>query len=220
MTNPTVEMAMFPLGSVLLPRMPLPLRVFEPRYLAMLASVLGDEPSEFGVVLIERGQEVGGGDIRFGIGTVARITELETGDGMIGLLALGSRRIEILRWLDDDPYPRAEVRAIDELVWSEDDSELLDEAERTVRSALAQASEFMELPWSADTELSDDPGDRIWQLAGIAPLGSLDQVALLRSETPGQLLDSVIRATEDARESLAIAWTDLEPDGDDETPDP
>jgi Lon protease-like protein len=56
---------MFPLGTVLFPSMPLPLRVFEPRYLAMLSEILPDEPSEFAVVLIERGSEVGGGEHRF-----------------------------------------------------------------------------------------------------------------------------------------------------------
>ena len=53
---------MFPLGSVLFPAMPLALRVFEERYLKLMGAILEDEPSEFGVVLIERGSEVGGGD--------------------------------------------------------------------------------------------------------------------------------------------------------------
>ena len=55
------ELPLFPLSSVLLPHMPLPLRIFEDRYLVMLARVLQEEPSEFGQVLIERGQESGGG---------------------------------------------------------------------------------------------------------------------------------------------------------------
>ena len=54
-------MPMFPLGSVLFPYMPLRLRVFEERYLIMLAELLKNEDSRFGVVLIERGREVGGG---------------------------------------------------------------------------------------------------------------------------------------------------------------
>ena len=65
MTDSPRELAIFPLGSVLFPGMPLPLRVFEPRYVAMIASVLGNAEREFGVVLIERGSEVGGGDVRF-----------------------------------------------------------------------------------------------------------------------------------------------------------
>ena len=54
-------MPMFPLGTVLFPHALLPLRVFEPRYREMTARVLRED-GEFGVVLIERGSEVGGGD--------------------------------------------------------------------------------------------------------------------------------------------------------------
>ncbi|MEC8953734.1 MAG: LON peptidase substrate-binding domain-containing protein, partial [Actinomycetota bacterium] len=51
---------MFPLGMVLVPSGVLPLRVFEPRYRHMLEDLLPGN-REFGVVLIERGSEVGGG---------------------------------------------------------------------------------------------------------------------------------------------------------------
>ena len=74
-------MPMFPLGTVLFPYAVLPLRVFEPRYRVMTRRCL-DGDREFGVVLIERGSEVGGGDVRFGVGTIARIVQVaETPDG-------------------------------------------------------------------------------------------------------------------------------------------
>src|SRR3954463_5849136 len=114
------EMAMFPLGSVLLPHMPLPLRVFEPRYLAMLRDILADEPSEFGVALIERGQEVGGGDVRVDIATVAQVGSLDTSGDSILLIAQGVRRIRVERWLDDAPYPRAVVTDLPDPEWSDD----------------------------------------------------------------------------------------------------
>jgi len=40
-------MPMFPLGSVLFPYMPLRLRVFEERYLIMLAELLRNEDARF-----------------------------------------------------------------------------------------------------------------------------------------------------------------------------
>lgn len=193
---------MFPLGSVLFPHMPLPLRVFEERYMVMLAEILQDEPSEFGVVLIERGQEVGGGEKRFAVGTVARVAELESGEGFIGLLAEGDRRIEIAEWLDDAPFPRAEVRELDTLEWSDDLEPLFDRAEHEVRRALAMASEFSDQRWAADVAISDDPSQAAWQLAGIAPLGELDQVTLLRSESFEQLLARTIELTENATATL------------------
>ena len=185
-------MPMFPLGSVLFPKMPLPLRIFEPRYLAMLGSILAEEPSEFGVVLIERGQEVGGGDQRMGIGTIAQIVELDTSAEAVLVVAMGDRRFEVTDWLPDEPFPRAEVNLLPELEWADDLAPLRDRAEGMVRRALARATEWGEGRWPADVELADDPVAAAWQLAAVAPLGPLDQVALLRSTSVDQLLNRVI----------------------------
>ncbi|MGH9021739.1 MAG: LON peptidase substrate-binding domain-containing protein, partial [Acidimicrobiia bacterium] len=100
-----MRIPMFPLGTVLVPFAHLPLHVFEPRYLALARDCLaGDQ--EFGVVLIERGSEVGGGDVRFSIGTVARITQASLlPDGRFLLDTVGTRRVRVDAWLGDDPYP-------------------------------------------------------------------------------------------------------------------
>ncbi|MCU1415022.1 MAG: hypothetical protein JWN80_2362 [Microbacteriaceae bacterium] len=193
---------MFPLGSVLFPHMPVLLRVFEDRYLIMLSRILKTEPSEFGIVLIERGQEVGGGEHRFGVGTVAQIAQLETTDEAVGLVAQGGSRIEVVEWLDDDPYPRAEVRELDELVWDASLEPLRQRAEQIVRRTLALASEYTDQAWSATVELSDEPVAGTWQLAAIAPLGELDQVALLRSRSVQELLDGIIESTVAAEEAF------------------
>ncbi|MEO8262133.1 MAG: LON peptidase substrate-binding domain-containing protein [Pseudolysinimonas sp.] len=207
---------MFPLGSVLFPAMPLPLRVFEERYLAMLAHVLQDEPPEFGVVLIERGQEVGGGDVRFDVGTIARIADLEVTESMVGMVGLGGQRFEIESWGSDDPFPQAEIRLLDDLVWDEAHRELLDEAERSVRAGMAVASEYVELAWSPAVELADSPLDAAWQLAAIAPLGPMDQVELLRATSLQQLLSRMIELTASSVDSIRFSWTDLTGDDDEE----
>lgn len=207
---------MFPLGSVLFPAMPLPLRVFEDRYLAMLAHVLQDEPPEFGVVLIERGQEVGGGDIRFDVGTVAHIADLDVADSAVGMLALGGRRFEVLAWGEDDPYPTAEIRILPELAWDEALREHLQDAERAVRSGLAVASEYVQLAWAPDIELADSPVDAAWQLAAIAPLGPLDQVELLRSTSLETLLTRTVELTGASLDAIRFSWTDLTRDDDDD----
>jgi len=189
------ELALFPLSSVLLPHMPLPLRIFEDRYLIMLSRVLQQEPSQFGQVLIERGQESGGGEARFEIGTVARITSLQAEEGAIGLVSRGAERFEVVRWLDDNPYPRAIVRFLDELHWDDDLVPLLDRAESTVRQVLATASEYSDITWPSDVELSDDPLELAWQLAGISPLLELDHLQLLRATSARELLEQTIEYT-------------------------
>ena len=214
MTGATRELAMFPLGSVLFPGMPLPLRVFEPRYVAMLLSVLGEAEHEFGVVLIERGSEVGGGDVRFGVGTVARIASVEITEGSIVLLATGAARFEVVRWLADDPVPRAQVRELDAWELDAPTVSALAAAEALVRATMTRASEFVELPWPADTELSPELAQRIWQVAGIAPLNSLDQYALLRSGTAAELLARLVDETQAADLLFTAGWgTDLPDDG-------
>ncbi|MBG6212950.1 MAG: LON peptidase substrate-binding domain-containing protein [Cryobacterium sp.] len=194
---------MFPLGSVLFPHMPLQLRVFEERYLVMLARVLDSPPAEFGIVLIERGQEVGGGERRFGIGTVARVTQLEAPEGFLGLVVQGERRIEVTEWMPEDPHPLATVRELPDLEWDDSLLPRREQAEQLVRRTLALASEFTDQQWSPDVELSQDPIAAAWQLAAIAPVGPLDQIALLRSETMAALLDNIIELTQAAADSLA-----------------
>jgi uncharacterized protein len=186
---------MFPLGSVLFPYMPLRLRVFEERYLIMLAELLRNEDARFGVVLIERGWEVGGGEQRFGVGTIAEITQLGAQEGFVGLIAQGGKRFEVTQWLEDAPHPRAEVRELADLEWDIGLSELRDQTEHLVRRTLAAASEFAENVWPADIELSSNPLAAAWQLAAIAPLSAIDQIALLRSTSLGELLGRVSRLT-------------------------
>ena len=68
---------------MLLPGAVLPLHVFEPRYRQLVIDCLADDTGdpEFGVALIERGWEVGGGDERSDVGTVARMVRVEALEG-------------------------------------------------------------------------------------------------------------------------------------------
>ncbi len=85
------ELPLFPLRTVLLPEGPLPLRVFEPRYLSMISQCLRND-EEFGVVLLSKGSETGPATFH-PIGTLARITDWYQGsDGILGVTAMGSER--------------------------------------------------------------------------------------------------------------------------------
>lgn len=183
---------MFPLGSVLLPHTPLPLRVFEPRYLKMIGQLLEQDDPQFGVVLIERGHEAGGGDQRSGVGTLARLVSISAGADDLQVVAIGTDRFTVDRWLDDDPYPRAELTLAAPLEWNDALTPLRVEAEAIVRRVLARVPDA---PWGADTELSEDPLAAAWQIAAIAPLGEYDRFTLLQSTTMGGLLRQVIDLT-------------------------
>ncbi|HBU01458.1 MAG TPA: ATP-dependent protease, partial [Acidimicrobiaceae bacterium] len=100
------ELPMFPLGSVALPGVALPLQVFEPRYRALVMTCLTDDRL-FGSVLIDRGSEVGGGDQRGDVGTLIRIIQSEElPDGRWAVVGVGIERLRVVEWLPDDPFPR------------------------------------------------------------------------------------------------------------------
>ena len=181
---------MFPLGTVLVPGAVLPLHVFEPRYRALVHDCLAGTP-EFGVALIERGSEVGGGETRFDVGCVARIVDAgETPDGRWALVTVGVRRVRIERWLPDDPYPIADVED-----WP-DDPPPIDAGERCaalaaeLRRILALASELGEqVAPATEVELADDPVLASYQLVALAPFGTLDRLALLAAASVEARLD-------------------------------
>nr|WP_066040421.1 LON peptidase substrate-binding domain-containing protein [Herbiconiux solani] len=190
---------MFPLGSVLFPASLVPLRVFEPRYLTLIGRLLDeDEPDfEFGVVLIERGRDAGGGDQRASVGTMARLVSVDAGADDLVIVGLGTQRFTVERWLDDDPYPRAELSMLPDLEWSEALAPLRTEAEAIVRRVIARVAGEQS---DGDLELSDDPVTAAWQLAAVAPLGEYDRYTLLRSTSIGALLRQVIDLVLEAEE--------------------
>ena len=90
------EIPLFPLKTVLLPANTLGLKIFEPRYLDMIANCMR-ENSLFGVVLIHKGEETGADTDVYSIGTTSTISDWEhRADGLLGITALGVERFEIL----------------------------------------------------------------------------------------------------------------------------
>lgn len=201
---------MFPLGSVLFPSLYLPLHVFEPRYRALVQHCLEGE-SEFGVVLIERGWEVGGGDVRTGVGTVARILQVaETDDGRYALGTLGTRRIRVIRWLDDAPFPRAEV---------EDHDDVSDGGLEEVRSSLAKVLTKLRRLHAQRAELGepavpldrldqiDTDGDPVlasYQASALALQGPADAQALLAEPGPNSRLARLHALVDDELVALGL----------------
>ena len=194
---------MFPLGTVLFPHMPLPLHVFEPRYRALTRDCLR-HGQEFGVVLIERGAEVGGGETRFGVGTGAHIAEAaKYPDGRWALLCTGTRRLRVATWLPDDPYPLGLVEDLPERPLGAAAIDLLAAAEGEVRRALALAAELDDPAAPATVELDGDPSVAAWQLAAVCPVGPVDKQRLLEEDDPVARLRLLAASAADAAAVLA-----------------
>ncbi len=215
---------MFPLSTVLFPDGALPLHVFEPRYLALVRDCLAGAagggvasvrrtggrdawvPVErsFGVVLIARGSEVGGGDERFGLGTVARIERMaDAGGGRKYLLAHGVERIQVVTWLDDDPYPRAEVEPRPSATTGRDADALraAESAVRRLRSLLSELGELPALPF--ELPLARDADTASWQLCDLTPLNPLDRQRLLTTDGVADRMDLLAELCEETARDVA-----------------
>ena len=184
------RLAMFPLSTVVFPGERLPLHVFEPRYRRLVADCTapGRRGGEaFGIVLIRRGSEVGGGDERERVATAVALEEVgEFPDGRFVLIVRGLARVEVLDWLEDDPYP---VAVVDDLgpagagPWPDADDDLAEAtaAVARVRTLLAELSED-----GGGSRHSAPRGDedataraKAWALAAALPVSAYDRQRLL-----------------------------------------
>lgn len=199
-----VELPMFPLGSVLLPSALISLHIFEERYRALARHCMAGD-RRLGVVLIERGSEVGGGDVRFDVGTRARIADaVELDDGRWVLVLAGEERVRVLRWLADDPYPRAEVVLCADQPAGPEAAARRDDLERVLRLVLAQKVELGDAPAGAgEAELSADPARATWQAVRLAPLGPLDAQRVLGTGGVAERLEMVVAMLEEEAAVLA-----------------
>jgi hypothetical protein len=205
-----IELPMFPLGRVVLPTEILPLHIFEPRYRALMddltsgAAADPDRLPEMGVVLIERGHEVGGGDQRTGAGTVVALMQAQKSpDGRWLAVFGGTERLTVHRWLDDDPYPRAEVERHPDPPGPPASEDARSEVERQVRAAVDLAHRLGEAPAPPGFPLSDDPVTSAWELCAAAPLGSLDRQRLLEAQ-PDRRLGLLVELVAEAAALLAF----------------
>lgn len=203
---------MFPLEHAIVPSMVVPLHIFEPRYRAFARDLHTADEATFGVVGIERGREVGGQDQRFDVGVVMQLLAAEEfPDGRWALTSVASRRLSVVEWLTDDPYPRAMVvDRLDDLTAgppnAEERAALTTEFGRlaeTVRRLQPQV-DLLAAPSSAD-----DEDWRAWELVGRAGLGSLDHVSLLGCDDPAERVRLASQLIADRRDLLdALAGGD------------
>ncbi|MEM9130790.1 MAG: LON peptidase substrate-binding domain-containing protein [Actinomycetota bacterium] len=200
-------MPQFPLGTVLFPTMVLPLHVFEPRYRTMVTEVL-DGDGTFGVVLIERGADTGGGDVRTDFGCTAQVLEAEQfSDGRWALITMGVERFRVSEWLSDDPFPRAEVDLWPDEATDDDLQDRYEAVSAKFRRCLALAAEsgvdVGPLPPKVDDiELG------CMQMSALAPVTALDKQRLLGAPGPAERLRLLDVMIDDSVELIEARLTD------------
>ena len=190
------ELPMFPLGSVALPGVALPLQVFEPRYRALVMNCLTDDRL-FGSVLIDRGSEVGGGDQRGDVGTLIRIIQSEElPDGRWAVVGVGIERLRVVEWLPDDPFPRCIAEAWPDGEPTNQTPELVGRTlDATLGLMVRLGVDRSEL--SSRPELDPDPSIASFQLAALSPLGPLDRLKALETDGSDSRLRFLLASIEE-----------------------
>lgn len=173
------ELPLFPLEAVLFPGGPLPLRIFEPRYLDMVSQCMREQ-SGFAVVLLGEGGEAGGATSFAATGTEARIVDFDRlEDGLLGISCIGRERVRVVEaWRGPDGLNRGrvlDIAADPRVPVPADQAWLLD----VVQQALPEAGEGYR-----HVERREDAAWIANRLAELLPLSLGDRQTLLELSDP------------------------------------
>jgi len=170
---------LFPLDLVLLPGVPLPLHIFEPRYKEMIQECL-DQKSAFGMI---RSKE----EKLSTIGCTAEIINLlkKYPDGRMNILTEGKRRFEVLQINQERPFLQADVFYLDD----EPDPAAADD----IKKAIALHQEIMQLAGAQPEEIeASETAQLAYRLAGSLPFDPDFQQALLEMSSEAERTRAII----------------------------
>ena len=192
---------LFPLGVVLFPNAVLPLRIFEERYKLMIERCL-DADSEFGVVLIKSGSEVGDPAEPHAVGTVAHITQASPQkDGEMLLAVAGTQRFLIKGVKQQLPYLEGEVSVLVE----ETEVSLADEEMGQVRDAVSEYERLLaglSGGWIRQPEMPEDPVALSYFVPGLLDVDPLEKQHLLEEPSPSRRLTAELQLLRRESESV------------------
>jgi hypothetical protein len=174
------EIALFPLHTVLFPGGPLPLRIFEPRYLDMVRRTLRTQTA-FGVVLLQGDAAPGAPAATSSIGTSARIADFYSlPDGLLGITCHGLRKFSVRgRRVQSDGLNFAEIEWLATESEIELPGEFLDLG-RLLRKVLPELGNF----YAGVSKRFDDCAWVGYRLAEILPLSLPDKQYCLELDDP------------------------------------
>ena len=181
------EIPMFPLGWPFMPTERVVLQVFEPRYIAMVREIESrplEDGNVFGTVMIERGSEVGGCEVRGTHGVLIGIDRIRwAGMHRAAIVGFARNVIEVLNWRTDDPYPKAVVELSPWITEGLDGPAAIAfvsaaDAVRELRTAAFAAGAALDPTLEVGGTLAGT-SETVWALCTAAPLGEHDRYRLL-----------------------------------------
>lgn len=170
---------LFPLDLVLLPGVPLPLHIFEPRYKEMIGECL-EQKKPFGIV---RASEEGVA----GIGCTAEIVSVtkKYDDGRMDILARGVDRFEVLEVNQERAFLQAEVMVVED--------EPGQPPTQMVEQAVRLHAEIAKLAGSESGSADESGSNLSFLLAGSLPLDLDFKQSLLTTLSEEKRLEAVIQ---------------------------
>ena len=187
MTDTRRTIPLFPLNVVLFPSGFLPLHIFEERYKLMIQHCL-DGDSEFGVVLIKSGLEVGGAAEPHEVGTVARIVDVKRADdGRMNIMVAGRDRFHIGTVLDRQPYMEGMVDTLDDGSSERPDADLVAAMRQSVAEQI-RLLHGLRGGWVREPKTPEDPVELSWLVCTLLQAGNdVKQALLEESSTTARL---------------------------------
>ncbi len=173
---------LFPLDLVLLPGVPVPLHIFEPRYKEMIKECL-DQKRVFGIVRSKDDKDEGFATV----GCTAEILNvLKTyPDGRMNILAEGQKRFEVLQINQERAFLQADV------FYLEDETDPPTSAE--LEKAIRLHGEIMALAGAQQEEIEkSETAQLAYRLAGSLPFDPDFQQALLEMSSEAERIRAII----------------------------
>jgi Lon protease-like protein len=176
----------FPLELVLLPGVPLPLHIFEPRYKEMIAECL-EQKKPFGVVRASS-------DGVAGIGCTAEIMSVtkKYDDGRMDILTRGVERFEVIEVNEDRSFLQAEIAVVQDEDEDQDEDESGKPATEMVTHAVRLHAEIAKLAGTEPSGPDEHAGNLSFLLAGSLPLDLDFKQSLLSTLSEAKRLEAVV----------------------------
>lgn len=182
-----MNVPLFPLNSIVLPRGRIPLQLFEPRYIDMLTRCLKEDRG-FVIVLLREGLETSTTAAFYDIGTYVRIIDFQQLDnGLLGITVEGESKVAVINcWQNDDGLNVGDVEC------------LMTEADGVVPEVYAELPMVLRAlfrhPVVSDLDMEVDYTDARevgWRLTELLPIDKDIKQRLVELQDPIERLDQL-----------------------------
>ncbi len=193
LNGPLLRIPLFPLPTVLVPGLVMPLVLFEPKYLKLAENLMEQDEAEryFGIVKTIP-KTVGTSDISINsIGTIAQVQSMDLmPDGKWDMVTVGNRKFRIIELYQDLAYLTADIELLPEETQADEPDDLI------LSNALAAFDEYRSLLGVSIQDNEDLPteGQTLSYLITAAAMFSLDEKqALLEMHSSSDRLQKITK---------------------------